>query len=41
MFVRDFIINDLKHQFNLSVQIVTPITKRNANTFKLQILEGS
>ena len=38
---RDFIVNDLKPQFDLDLQIVTGIVKRNAATFKSQIIEGS
>lgn len=38
---RDFIINDLKPQFDLDLQVVTGIVKRNASTFKSQIIEGS
>lgn len=41
MLIRDFIMNDLKHQFNLSIQIVSPTVKRTATTFKMQIFDGS
>ena len=41
LLIRDFILNELKHQFNLSVQIVSPTVKRTATTFKMQIFDGS
>ena len=39
--VRDFIMNDLKQRFNLSIQIVEATMKRTAATFKSQIFDGS
>ena len=39
--VRDFIMNDLKPRFNLSVQDVSATVKRTASTFKQQIFDGS
>ena len=41
LLVRDFILNDLKHKFNLSIQSVPAIMKRNTATFKSQIFDGS
>ena len=41
LIVRDFITNDLKPRFNLSIQNVPATMKRNAQTFKSQIFDGS
>jgi len=41
MLARDFILNDLKPTFDLDLQVVSGIVKRNAATFKSQIIEGS
>jgi hypothetical protein len=41
MFVRDFIMNELQHQFNLQVQVVSATIKRNARTFNQTIFDGS
>ena len=41
LLIRDFIMNELKHQFNLSIQSVSPTIKRTATTFKMQIFDGS
>ena len=41
MLIRDFIMNELKHQYNLSIQTVSPITKRTAAMFQKQIFDGS
>ena len=39
--VRDYIVNDLKDRYNLSVQNVTATTKRNHQTFKSQLFDAS
>jgi hypothetical protein len=41
LIVRDYIVNDLKPKFNLSIQNVTATLKRTAQTFKSQIFDGS
>lgn len=41
MLLRDFVVNDLKSAFNLSVQIVSPSVRRCGKAFKDSIFEGS
>ena len=41
LLVRDYIVNDLKPRFSLSIQIVPATIKRNSQTFKAQIFDGS
>ena len=41
MLVRDFIINYLKPKYKLTMQVISANTKRNSNTFRSQIFEGS
>ena len=41
MLVRDFIINTLKPKYKLTLQVISANTKRNSNTFRSQIFEGS
>ena len=41
LIVRDFIKNDLKPRFNLSIQNVPATIKRTGQTFKSQIFDGS
>jgi hypothetical protein len=41
MLLRDFVVNDLKLAFNLSVQIVSPSVRRCGKAFKDAIFEGS
>jgi len=41
MLLRDFVVNDLKLAFNLSVQIISPSVRRCGKTFKDSIFEGS
>ena len=39
--VRDFIYNELKPRYNLSIQNVPATVKRTSQTFKSQIFDGS
>jgi hypothetical protein len=39
--IRDFILNSMKNEHNLVVQVISGTRRRNANAFKLQIFEGS
>jgi len=41
MLLRDFVVNDLKLAFNLSVQIISPSVRRCGKAFKDSIFEGS
>ena len=41
MIVRDYIMNEVKERFNLSIQNVPATVKRTAQTFKAQIFDGS
>lgn len=41
MLLRDFILNDLKIAFNLSVQVISPSVRRYGKVFKDSIFEGS
>lgn len=41
MLLRDFVVNDLKLAFNLSVQIISPSVRRYGKAFKDSIFEGS
>ena len=41
VFVRDYILNELKNRYQLSVQVVSPSQRRCALLFRNQILEGS
>ena len=41
LLVRDFVLNELKQEFKLVVQTISGTRRRNANNFKLHIVEGS
>ena len=39
--IKDYVMNDLKYQFNLSIQAVSGSRRRNANMFKTQLFDAS
>ena len=41
LMIRDYIMNDLKYQFNLSIQAISGSKRRDAKTFKLQLFDAS
>jgi hypothetical protein len=41
MMIRDFILNELKSDYNLRIQRISGTQRRNAQTFKNSITEGT
>ena len=41
LLIRDYILNDLKPRYNLTIQTISPTVRRTATHFKMHIFDGS